>query len=62
MIIRDLWIINIHMAWRPIALPESGSQKTWKRMWPMSISQIVSRHTAWDINLPNVKVAWKSDK
>ena len=32
MIIRDPGIINIHMAWQPMALPESGSQETWKDM------------------------------
>ena len=32
MIIRDLGIINIHVAWQPMALPESGSQESWKDM------------------------------
>ena len=30
MIIRDLGIVSIHMAWQPIALPESRLQETWK--------------------------------
>ena len=32
LIIRDLGIISIHMVWRPMALPESGLQETWKDM------------------------------
>ena len=32
LIIRDLGIINIHMAWLPMAWPESGSWETWEDM------------------------------
>ena len=32
LIIRDLGIINTHMVWRPMALPESGSWEMWKDM------------------------------
>ena len=30
MTIRDLGIINIHVAWQAMALPESGLWETWK--------------------------------
>ena len=26
----NLEVINIHIVWRPMSLPESGMQKTWK--------------------------------
>ena len=32
MIIRDLGIINIHVEWQPLVLPESGSWEMWKDM------------------------------
>ena len=32
MIITDLGIINIHVAWQPMAWPESGLWKTWRDM------------------------------
>ena len=62
LIIRNLGIINIHMAWRPMSLPESGSWKTWN-------SNVANEHLAKcvkaclrDIWFSRVKTAWKLNK
>ena len=35
----DIGILNIHMVWRPMTLPESGLWKTWK-------SSVANEHLA----------------
>ena len=42
----NLGVINIHIVWRPMSLPENGMQKTWK-------SSVANQHGA-----KCVKCAW----
>ena len=42
----NLGVINIHIVWKPVSLPETGMQKTWK-------SSVANQHGA-----KCVKCAW----